>query len=69
MERLLLIPVSYGLGHLCVVGFRTASCSAWRDFQLILAVGVLCYCALLLALRLFYSRRELWDILTDGRKP
>ena len=36
---------------------------------MILAVGVLCYCALLLALRLFYSRRELWDILTDGRKP
>ena len=59
VERLLLIPVSYGLGHLCVVGFRTASCSAWCDFQLILAVGVLCYCAMLLALSIFYSAKDL----------
>lgn len=53
VEYLLLIPVAYGLGHLCVLGFRTVSYSEWRDFQLILAIGVLLYCAMLLALNIF----------------
>lgn len=59
VERLLLIPAAYGLGHLCVMGFRTASCSEWRDFQLILAIGVLFYCAMLLGLRIFYNVKDL----------
>ncbi len=59
VERLLLIPVAYGLGHLCVLGFRTVSYTEWRDFQLILAVGVLFYCAMLLALSIFYTTKEL----------
>ncbi|WP_418290855.1 zf-HC2 domain-containing protein [Massilicoli timonensis] len=59
VERLLIVPVAYGLGHLCVMGFRTVSYSVWRDFQLILATGVLFYCAMLLALSLFYSVKEL----------
>ncbi len=59
VERLLLIPVAYGLGHLCVLGFRTVSYTEWRDFQLILAVGVLFYCAMLLALSIFYTAKEL----------
>lgn len=58
-ERLLLIPVAYVLGHLCVLGFRTVSCSEWRDFQLILAIGVLFYCAMLLALSIFYNIKDL----------
>ena len=53
VEYLLLIPIAYGLGHLCVLGFRTVSYSEWRDFQLILAVGVLLYRAMLLALNFF----------------
>ncbi len=61
VERLLLIPVAYALGHLCVMGFRAASCSEWRDFQLILAIGVLFYCAMLLALSIFYSVTDLRD--------
>ncbi len=65
-ERLLLIPAAYMLGHLCVLGFRTLSYSEWRDAQMILAIGVLFYCAMLLALSIFYSRRELRDMGRDG---
>ena len=57
-EYLILIPVAYGLGHLCVLGFRTVSYSEWRDFQLILAIGILLYCAMLLALNIFYAGRK-----------
>lgn len=57
-EYLMLIPVAYGLGHLCVLGFRTVSYSEWRDFQLILAIGILLYCAMLLALNIFYAGRK-----------
>lgn len=66
VERLLLIPVAYGLGHLCVMGFRTASYSEWRDFQLILAIGVLFYFAMLLALSIFYSVKDLRDVKREG---
>lgn len=59
VERLLLIPISYALGHLCVMGFHTASYSEGRDFQLILAIGVLFYCAALLALSIFYGIKDL----------
>lgn len=58
VEYLLLIPIAYGLGHLCVLGFRTVSYSEWRDFQLILAIGILLYCAMLLALNIFYAGRK-----------
>ena len=58
VEYLLLIPIAYGLGHLCVLGFRTVSYSEWRDFQLILAIGILHYCAMLLALNIFYAGRK-----------
>lgn len=61
IERAILLPVAYGLGHLCVLGFRTASYSQWRDFQLIFAIGVLFYCAMLLALSILYKRKEIKD--------
>lgn len=61
-EYLMLIPVAYGLGHLCVLGFRTVSYSEWRDFQLILAIGILLYCAMLLALNIFYTGKEFLSI-------
>ncbi len=66
VERLLTIPVAYALGHLCVMGFRTVSCSEWRDFQSILAVGVLFYCAMLLALSIFYGVKDLRDMKREG---
>lgn len=59
IERLLFIPVAYGLGHICVLGFRIISYSEWRDFQLILAIGILFYCAMLLALNIYHARKEI----------
>ena len=50
VERLILIPIAYMLGHLCVLGFHTLSYSEWRDAQMILAIGILFYCAKLLQL-------------------
>ena len=68
VERLILIPISYMLGHLCVLGFHTLSYSEWRDAQMILAIGILFYCAMLLALSIFYSRKELRDMRRDGSR-
>ena len=56
------------LGHLCVLGFHTLSYSEWRDAQMILAIGILFYCAMLLALSIFYSRKELRDMRRDGSR-
>ena len=62
VERLILIPIAYMLGHLCVLGFHTLSYSEWRDAQMILAIGILFYCAMLLALK------ELRDMRRDGSR-
>lgn len=68
VERLILIPIAYMLGHLCVLDFHTLSYSEWRDAQMILAIGILFYCAMLLALSIFYSRKELRDMRRDGSR-
>lgn len=68
VERLILIPIAYMLGHLCELGFHTLSYSEWRDAQMILAIGILFYCAMLLALSIFYSRKELRDMRRDGSR-
>lgn len=68
VERLILIPIAYMLGHLCVLGFHTLSYSEWRNAQMILAIGILFYCAMLLALSIFYSRKELRDMRRDGSR-
>lgn len=68
VERLILIPIAYMLGYLCVLGFHTLSYSEWRDAQMILAIGILFYCAMLLALSIFYSRKELRDMRRDGSR-
>lgn len=68
VERLILIPIAYMLGHLCVLGFHTLSYSEWRDAQMILAIGILFYCDMLLALSIFYSRKELRDMRRDGSR-
>ena len=68
VERLILIPIAYMLGHLCVLGFHTLSYSEWRDAQMILAIGILFCCAMLLALSIFYSRKELRDMRRDGSR-
>jgi len=58
VEKIVLLPVSYLLGHLCIKGFRSSSYSALRDFCAILLVMLPLYCAMLLALHL-YRRHQL----------
>lgn len=57
--RALLLPPSYGVGHLIVLGFTTVSYCATRDFILIVAIGALVYCLVLLAASLYRLWREL----------
>lgn len=59
IERIMIYPISYVLGHLAVLGFRTTSYSMQRDFMLILFLSVLIYCGLLLAHNIFRLCREL----------
>ncbi len=68
VEKFLLIPVAYGLGHLCVLGFNLVSHSEWRDAQMIVLIGVLFYCAMMFVLRIFYNRKEKRDALKDSHK-
>ncbi len=62
IERLSFLPLSYLVGHVCVLGFHTVSYSEQRDFSAILLIGLLVYCALLSAGALFRMRRELKDL-------
>lgn len=48
IERIVLFPISYFVGHFVVMGYSTISYSASRDFILILAISALVYCGLLL---------------------
>lgn len=58
VERALLLPPSYAVGHIIVLGFTTKSYSTTRDFILIVAIGALLYCLLLLAGSVFRLWRE-----------
>ncbi len=58
VERLVLIPAAYALGYVCVLRFRTVSYAEMRDFRMILAIGVLFYCAMLLAVHLYHGRKS-----------
>lgn len=68
IERLLLMPVAYGLGHVCVLGFNTVSYSVGRDFQLILAIGILFYCAMFFALNIYQAKKETQQIRKELSK-
>ena len=59
IERLILYPVSYAMGHFAVLRFRTISYSMTRDFTLIIFLSVLIYCGLLLAHNIYLLRKEL----------
>lgn len=52
VEKALLLPMSYLVGHLCIKGFKTSSYSAQRDFFAILLVMIPIYCVFLLAINL-----------------
>lgn len=57
VEKVLLIPLSYLVGHLCIKGFKTSSYSAKRDFFAILLVMFPIYCIFLLANN-FYKKSK-----------
>lgn len=56
--KMLLLPASYLVAHLCIKGFSTSSYALSRDLAAILLVMLPIYCASLLALRL-YRKHEL----------
>lgn len=49
MEKILLIPVSYLLGHIFVMGLRMTTYDIEMEFISILWVSILIFCALLCA--------------------
>lgn len=59
IERIVLYPISYVVGHLIVLGFKTISYSIQRDFILIVSLSVLIYCGLLLAHSIYKLCKEL----------
>lgn len=59
LERIILFPIAYAIGHFCVLRFSTVSYSLVRDFFLIMLIALLIYCALLFALNIFNIKKEI----------
>lgn len=59
IDRAMLLPVSYVLGHLIVCGFTTVTYAMQRDFTLIISVAFLIWCGLLLGHSVCRLRREI----------
>jgi hypothetical protein len=57
-QRLMLFPVSYIIGHICIKGFTTSTYSASRDFSLIMLCTILIYIAFILAFSLYNARKS-----------
>ncbi|MBQ3701881.1 MAG: zf-HC2 domain-containing protein [Oscillospiraceae bacterium] len=70
VERALLIPISYLIGHIAVLHFRTTTYAIQHDFPLIIIIALLVYFALLLGHGLIYLFVEIkrFDLATDDRK-
>ncbi|MCF6464885.1 zf-HC2 domain-containing protein [Clostridium sp. Cult2] len=58
LEKILLLPISYIIGHFCIKGFTTTSYSAQRDFFAILLLMIPIYCLFLLAINLYRKRKK-----------
>lgn len=58
LERVALFPLAYVIGHICVLQFRTTSYYGERDLFLIILIAILIYCAMLVALNLYYVKKE-----------
>ena len=67
LERLLTLPASYILAHLCVLQFRTVSYAVGRDFCLIAMIALLICCALLFAESVLRSRTALRRMERDRK--
>jgi len=62
LERIILFPLAYGIGHFCVLQFKMSSHSATRDFFLILLIAILVYCAMLFTLNIYYIKKEIKEV-------
>lgn len=60
IQKIVFVPVSYLIGHICIKGFNTISYSAPRDFSLILLVSILIYCILI-------TGQSLWERALQGK--
>lgn len=71
LERIILFPIAYAIGHFCVLRFSTVSYSVVRDFFLIMLIALLIYCALLFALNIFNIKRRFvkWRRTFDSNLP
>lgn len=58
LERIVLFPAAYLIGHIMIMGFTTITYSMTRDFILILIVTVLLYAAGLLGISLYRNKKE-----------
>lgn len=58
LEKILLLPVSYIVGHFCIKGFTTSSYSAQRDFFAIFLVMIPIYCLFLLAINIYRKAKR-----------
>lgn len=58
LEKILLLPISYIIGHLFIKGFTTNSYSAQHDFFAILLAMVPIYCLLLLSINLYSKSKN-----------
>lgn len=70
VERILLIPISYLVGHIAVLHFRTTTYAIQHDFPLIIIIALLAYFALLLGHGVIYLCVEIkrCGSATDDRK-
>lgn len=62
LKKLLLLPFSYMIGHVFVMGFHASSYSEQRDFSLIILIATLLFCALLLILDIHQLRKEIREM-------
>lgn len=62
LKKLLLLPFSYMIGHVFIMGFNASSYSEQRDFSLIILIATLLYCALLLILDTHLLRKEIREL-------
>ena len=63
IERIMLYPISYAIGHFIVLGFTFISYSPVRTFTLIVFISILLYCAFLVAHSLYRLRKEIKEII------
>lgn len=59
IERTILYPISYIIGHHIVLGFNSKSYSIQRDFMLIIFISIIIYSGLLLARSIYGLRKEI----------